>query len=303
MGSSIQLLDPATLQIVEIPSNIYWRSPVDSLANVTDLIEFTVLDIDPERQKGKSKWVPAEAQVALAGAFKSSQGADHPDGDDVLMDFDGGLGSNAQIFHTRTHLGAILQPGDTALGYFITNANFNSEAFASLPPSRIPDVVLVKKSYPNRRKKNKSRGWRLRSIGKEAHEEGETGGGRGVVGRMGGRDQKKIEDDYEIFLRELEEDPEMRGTINLYKSTPGEPDPDAKMDDGSGTKRGGKKGKRAQFAMDVDAAAAPAAEDTAEDATEEGSEHEADFPEVRIDELLDNFDEMTLGANTEPQEE
>jgi len=112
------------------------------------------------------------------------------------MDF-GASGVTNQIFHTRTHLGSILQPGDTALGYFLTNANYNSESVADLPPSRIPDIILGKKTYPNRRKKSKARNWRLRSIAKEAGEEGETSGARGV-GRMGGRDQKKVEEDYEI---------------------------------------------------------------------------------------------------------
>ncbi|KAJ7752120.1 hypothetical protein B0H16DRAFT_1317667, partial [Mycena metata] len=63
---------------------------------------------------------------------------------------------------------------------------------------------------------------KVRSIGKEAGEEGATGGGRAVVGRMGGRDQKKVEEDYEMFLRELGEDPEMLGAVNLYKAPVGD---------------------------------------------------------------------------------
>jgi len=59
-------------------------------------------------------------------------------------------------------------------------------------------------------------------MAKEAREEGETRKERGVVGRMGGRDQKKVEEDYELFLRDLEEDPEMRGAVNLYKVEKGQ---------------------------------------------------------------------------------
>ncbi|KAH8825013.1 RNA binding protein [Flagelloscypha sp. PMI_526] len=261
VGSSLQLLDPATLQTAELPSTIYWRSPVDSLTHASDLVEFTILDIDPE--------------LALAGAFKSNQGTGHPDEDDA---------------------GRFLQPGDTAMGYFLTNANFNSEAYAALPSDRIPEVVLVKKAYPNRRKKSKARSWRLRSIGREEGEEGETGSGRGVIGRMGGRDQKKVDDDYELFLRDLEEDPELRGTINLYKADgPEDPSQDMAMDVGSGPQRkGGRRGKKAHFAMEVDAVPT-----TSTEVNPEEEEHEADFPEVHLDELLDNFDEMTLGAGAE----
>ncbi|KAJ4473164.1 NMD3 family-domain-containing protein [Lentinula aciculospora] len=268
VGSSIQLLDPATLQSCEITSTIYWRNPFDTLATVTDLVEFTVLDVEVDG-RSRGKFVLADAQVALAGAFRSGGSQD-----ENSMDFES-AGFTNQIYHTRTHLGGILQPGDTALGYFLTRSNYNSDDFALLRSERIPDIMLVKKTYPNRRKKNKSRGWKLRSIGKEAGEEGETGSGRGVVGRLGGRDQKKVEEDYELFLRDLEEDPEMRSAVNLYKAT------DVNMT--TEAKRGPKK---PQFAMDVD-------ETSQQDQEEE--EEEADFPEIELNELLEGFDEMTLG--------
>jgi nonsense-mediated mRNA decay protein 3 len=129
----------------------------------------------------------ADAQVAISGAFHSTETYE----DDRVMDYETASSTN-QIFHTRTHLGGILQPSDGVLGYHLSNTNFNSDDFASLPLDRIPDVVLVRKGYPNRRKKNKSRNWRLQSKAKGEGEEGEAGGGRGAVGRMGGRDQKKV---------------------------------------------------------------------------------------------------------------
>ncbi|KAL1735039.1 NMD3 family-domain-containing protein [Schizophyllum commune] len=278
VGSSLQLLDVATLQTADIPAQVYWRAPFESLASVPDLVEFTVLDVEPDYSRAKGRLVPADAQVALSGAFRSKAAGGHSS--DMDMDFDD-AGSTSQIFHTRTHLGGILQPGDAALGYFLTSANFNSDEFAALPAERIPDLVLVKKAYPNRRKKNRTRNWRLRSIGKEAGEEGETGAGRGVVGRMGGRDQKKVDEDYELFLRELEEDPELRATVNLYKAG------DVKMGDGAAKPAGAGK-KRAQFAMEVDEAGQE---------TETEAEDEPDFPDVKLDELLEGFDEMTLNEN------
>lgn len=278
VGNSLHLLDPGTLQVAEISAQTYWRTPFEALATVTDLVEFTVLDVEPSGAT-RGKWVLADAQVALSGAFKSSHDDDHMDDDD-------GAALSSQIFHTRTHLGAILQPGDAALGYYLTNTNFNSDDFAALPAHRVPDVVLVKKAYPNRRKKSRPRGWRLRSIAKEAGEEGETSAARGVVGRMGGRDQKKVEEDYELFLRELEEDEEMRGAVNLYKANLDRPGA------GSGM-AGGKTRKKTQFAMNVDegAATAQAAAPSAEGEDEDG---EPDFPDVKLDELLEDFDEMTL---------
>ncbi|TFY51571.1 hypothetical protein EVJ58_g10494 [Rhodofomes roseus] len=253
VGNSLHFLDPATLQFVELPAASYWRTPFDSLAG-------------------------APTSSNSPGAFTSGGGGAE---DDAM---DGGAAS--QILHTRTHLGAILQPGDAALGYYLTNANFNSDAFASLPAHRVPDVILVKKAYPNRRKKNKPRNWRLRSIAREAGEEGDTGADRGVVGRMGGRDKKKVDEDYELFLRDLEEDEEMRGAVNLYRAK------DARPGAGSGLAGGKTRRKgQGQFAMDVDEGAH---DETASVAPTEVEEDEPDFPEVKLDELLEDFDEMTL---------
>ena len=288
VGSSLQVIDVATLQTADIPAQIYWRTPFEPLASVTDLVEFTVLDIEPDYTKSKGKLVMADAQVALAGAFRSTGKLEEED----AMDYSS-AGQTSTIFHTRTHLGAILQPGDTVLGYHLSNANYNSTDFSDLQAHLIPDIVLIKKTYPNRRKKSKQRSWRLRSIAKEAGEEGETGSGRGVVGRLGGRDQKKVEEDYELFLRDLEEDPEMRAGVNLYKSKSDVTNDVRMTGPGGGPAHGGSKKKKVQKrnvgSMDVDM----------EEATSdrEGEVEEADFPEIQLDELLEDFDEMTLGGD------
>lgn len=207
VGNSLHLVDPSTLQGCDVTTPVYWRTSFDPIATVTDLVEFTVLDVEPSGPT-RGKFVLADAQVARAGAFRS-----HVDDD---MDCEGTLD---QIYHTRTHLGAILQPGDTALGYHLSASNFNSDEYAGLSADRIPDVVLVKKTYPTRRKKSKARTWRLKSMAKEVEEDAQNGDrSRGMIGKMGGRDQKKIEEDYELFLQDLEEDVEMRSAINMYKA-------------------------------------------------------------------------------------
>ncbi|CAE6438707.1 unnamed protein product [Rhizoctonia solani] len=290
VGNSIHLIDPATLRTTDLSSPIYWRTPFDSLATVSDLVEFTILDIDPSG-KTNGRWVLADAQVAPNNAFQS-----HSTGMDVDAE-DEQHGSTDAIYHTRTHLGGILQPGDTALGYFLSRANFNSDEFDALDSSRVPDVVLVKKTYPNRRKKHRARNWRLRSIAKEANED-ESGEGRGALGRRGGLDQARVEADYEAFLQELEEDPELRATVNLYKAESKEP-PEEK-------KGGGKKG--GQYAMEGVESHVPdeekkgggkkggqyAMEGVESHVPEDEDEGEGGFPEVRVDELLEHLEEMGL---------
>jgi nonsense-mediated mRNA decay protein 3 len=281
VGNSIHFTDPATLQTAELSAQSYWRAPFAPLGATPDLTEFTVLDCEPSGAT-RGRFTAADAQVALSNAFQASSAGE------AAMDYDDNAGANDGIYHTRTHLGSLLQAGDTALGYHLTRRNFNSDDYAALPAGRIPDVVLVKKTYPNRRKKNKTRGWRLRSMAKEAAEDDTTAPSRGVVGRMGGRDQKKVDNDYEIFLRDLEEDPEMRSAVNLYKAPT-----DVNMTAGSGL-AGGKTRRKAPAAVQE--------EDTDMDdaRTEGGEEHdEADFPDVKLDELLEDFDEMTLENHDE----
>ena len=262
---------------------------------MTDLVEFIVLDIEPLGVV-KGKHVLAEAEVAPANSFfsKSSNDAD--------MDMDSHHGSLDTTYHTRTHLGGILQPGDTVMGYWLTRSNFNSTAFESLDSNRIPDVILVKKAYPHQRKKNKQRNWKLKSMAKEAEEgaginEGGGGYGRGALGRRGGVDQKKVERDYEIFLQSIEEDKDMRAAINLYKGqsvrAPAAATNDVDMGRSRPTGSSKRKGKAAQFAMEVDEARAGSAVAASETATE-GGEDEADFPEVKLDELLDDMEELAI---------
>jgi nonsense-mediated mRNA decay protein 3 len=294
VGNSIHLLDPSTLQETDVTSPVFWREPFGALASVTDLVEFIVLDIEPSGPT-RGKFVLADAEVAPTTSFMSNTNSRVTGMD---MDMDSHHGSHDTTYHTRTHLGGILQPGDTVMGYYLTRSNFNSPAFESLDPGRIPDVILVKKSYPNRRKKNKQRNWKLKSIAKEAEEgagmnEG-TGYGRGALGRRGGLDQKKVERDYEIFLQSIEEDRDMRSAINLYKGNASAGTAAGNAEDtttgrpkGSGKKRGN------QFAMELDdqsGSVAPASED----GTHDDDGNEADFPDVKLDELLDDFEEMGL---------
>jgi nonsense-mediated mRNA decay protein 3 len=253
------------------------------------LVEFLVLDIEPSGPV-RGKHVLADAQVVLANSKSKGTAEDEAMGDDG-------------IYHTRTHLGAILQPGDTVLGYHLTNSNFNNEDFEALDQGRLPDVILVKKTYPNRRKKSKPRNWKLRSIAKEAEDVGENTVGRGALGRKGGVDQRNVERDYELFLRDLEEDKEMRAAINLYRhEQEKEADGDEDMAGSAGPSGSGMKGgkrrqglvKKAAEEMDVegDGELSGSHDADGEDGTE--GDDEEDFPEIEMDELLEHFEEMAM---------
>lgn len=103
---------------------MFWRAPYRALLNSRHLVEYMVLDIETTGQTaGNGKLELADAQVARVADF----------------------GSNDTTYHVRTHLGHLLNPGDTALGYDLTRANFvedELEAFLQ-KGGTLPDVVLV----------------------------------------------------------------------------------------------------------------------------------------------------------------
>lgn len=107
-----------------IQAPVFWRAPYRALLNSRHLVEYMILDIESTGQTAaQGKLELADAQVARV--------AD--------------LGSNDTTYHVRTHLGHLLNPGDTALGYDLTRANFVDDELENFlqKGNTLPDVVLV----------------------------------------------------------------------------------------------------------------------------------------------------------------
>lgn len=283
--NTIRLFDPTTLAHADIMAEKYFRDPFHSLCAVPELVEFLVLDIEPTGQtSANGRHQTADAQVSPMNATS--------------------FGQADAVFHTRTHLGMLLQPGDVALGYNLGSANFNSEVWDAMPTERKPDVILVKKSYPDSKKRSKNRNWRLKSIAKEADDTSGEGAGRGAVGRKGGLDGKRVEAAYEWFLRELEEDEEMRAGVNLYRDHEAEERLRRKREI-KARRKAKQATAKAQNAEDADGDAAMGAEgevDIDDGVTDDGmtTDGESEFgddediPRVRLEELMDDMDDMNI---------
>ena len=74
----------------------------------------------------------------------------------------------------------------------------------------MPPIVLVKKTYPKYRKRRKHRLWKLKHLPKEegADEDAEA---VATKGKKKGKDSnQRNEKDYQMFLQDIEEDPEIR---------------------------------------------------------------------------------------------
>ena len=87
------------------------------------------------------------------------------------------------------------------------------------------------------------------------------------------QDQGKTERDFEMFLRDVEEDEEMRQTVALYKA-----------------EKAKRKERAAGEKMDVDDGESVAATATEEEEATDGDE----VPKIDMDELLEDFDDLDV---------
>ncbi|KAL9660457.1 hypothetical protein QQ045_025272 [Rhodiola kirilowii] len=186
--NSIALLDPVTLRQCYLDADQYWRYSFKSLLSSRQLIEYIVLNIAPTGVTiPGTNYALAHAEVARVSDF--------------------GRSNNAH-FHITTHLGHLLNPGDYALGYDLDGANLNDMELDKYKGLDLPYAVLIRKSYEEKRRQTKAkpRQWKLKNLDMEVEETT-----RAKI------DQEKHSSEYEQFLRDLEENPELRFNISLYR--------------------------------------------------------------------------------------
>jgi len=234
VSNSLTFIDPFSLQDMIISSH-FWHNPFKALADRYQLIEFIVIDVD---LLGPTLGKLSLAEVKIA---KSSD-----------------FGKHDKTYYTRTHLGRVLNPGDYVAGYDLSISNFNDSDMEPLKGKNlVSEIVLVKKLYPNRRKKSRQRHWKLESLAKESE----------IIRK---HDIEKAQNNYEEFLRDLEEDKEMRSQIQLIKV----------------------KNSEDLYQKYI----------RPNDNMNENSEEEIDydFPEVEIEELIEEVEKLEIDDNQEP---
>jgi len=184
--NSIKLIDPSTAQLAEVNSGAYWRDSFQSVFKSKQLTEYTVMDIEPIMEKDRVQF-PGQGQISFKHMLA-----------DVWVVRSCDLGLTTDSIHCRTHLGHLLKPMDTVMGYAIADSNVNDSNFDKLSKTSLPDVILIKKSYPERRRK---RNWKLK--------------------RMTTNTEINFENDnndMDEFMDDLEEDKDLRQNINIYKN-------------------------------------------------------------------------------------
>lgn len=237
ISNAVRLVDPMTLRSYDIPAPEYWKHPLDMpVCTRSHLTEFIVLNVETvgaiEAGTPARHNLPGRGKMTLA---------------DIEVARVSDFGVNDERLIVRSHLGSFLRPGNHVLGYDLRNVNVsgvNSEAMEN----RSVDVVLVRKQY---KRGKKERMWELRRLQREKEE---------------GAENIDDEADMEAVKRDLEEDPELRKGVNMYRtaaaSAPSKP-------------------------AKANAASANSAKQANED---EDEDDDSDAPEVPLAELLEGLE-------------
>jgi len=114
-----------------------------------------------------------------------------------------GRTNDYQTFDIRTHLGDVLKEGAYVVGFDLTSFNPGGHVDEELNMKNMPDVILVKRVYPNYT--SNERIWQLKRLDME---------------QMDNKNQKnqKDQDQFDEFLNEIEFSPDMRQGMNLYRN-------------------------------------------------------------------------------------
>eukprot|EP00922_Rhytidocystis_sp_ex-Travisia-forbesii_P025144 GHVS01036934.1.p1 GENE.GHVS01036934.1~~GHVS01036934.1.p1 ORF type:complete len:599 (+),score=46.58 GHVS01036934.1:194-1990(+) len=219
VSTVIHLIDPTTLRRLEVSAEKYWKNPFDSVLQRAHLSEFVVLDVEDNVHISK----PATAAALAAPTSGGNSGKRQRTNKHAMLAGCSGvdlrmveiarvsdLGSNDERISVRSHIGGVLKAGDVCLGYDTRTINVRGLDEKSFENSQLQEneVILVKKVH--KKQAETERCWVLREltkIGATEQADGEGGKGR----------RSSLNKDIEMFKQELEENPEMRKCVNLYR--------------------------------------------------------------------------------------
>jgi nonsense-mediated mRNA decay protein 3 len=150
-------------------------------------IENTDFNTNVSRAASKQKFKMVQVEVARAADF----------------------GVNDKTFIVNTHLGEFLNFNDSILCYDLEAMTINELDELDNSNRLVPPVVPVRKTFPKFRKRQKHRIWKLKELDKEHIDENNY--------HKKNNPAKNKDKDKEMFLRDIEEDVELRHQIDLYR--------------------------------------------------------------------------------------
>ena len=194
INTMITLWDPIHTKFSHVDSANYWKYEIKALCSRSKLTPFIILKIEKEGETEN------DSNTSRHTHSKERTPCDKADVYNVEVQRQADFGNTMETFLIRTSV-ENLKPMDHVLCYDLVNLNIQ-EVEEIEDKSKVPDIVIAKRFYPNR-KKGKSRIWKLKEIEKETD--------------ANKAKQDKAAKDKEEFMEMLEEEPQERKKINLYK--------------------------------------------------------------------------------------
>mmetsp|Transcript_9787 Transcript_9787/g.18344 ORF Transcript_9787/g.18344 Transcript_9787/m.18344 type:complete len:531 (+) Transcript_9787:752-2344(+) len=230
VANVLRFINPQSCQVVDLSAERFWPRPFRSLMDSRRLVSFTVLDVELVEQdisKSTGKQQQENPRVGNKRRRKAKGTTANDEGLTVSAKHklahvevakDSDFGVNDTRYVVLSHLGHLLKPGDSVLGYEFSSVNANDSDIVDLKNiDNYPDIILVRKHYPKWRKYAKKRNWKLKTLVMNPGEGSQIKPGYGMA-TVGDRDEDR---DRELFMRDLEEDEEMRSKVNLFKTEAG----------------------------------------------------------------------------------
>ena len=139
ISTFVHVVDVFTMKTYEIDQVAYWKHNFTALCSRDRLKEFIVINIE------NTDFDTNQSRAAIKNRFKLVQ---------VEIARVEDYGHNDKTFIVNTHLGEILNFNDTVLGYDMDSMNMGQlEDFQNSQKSNsVPDVVLVRKTFPKFRR-------------------------------------------------------------------------------------------------------------------------------------------------------
>jgi len=194
VSTAIRLVDPLTLRAYDVPPPEYFKRPFPVVCSRNNLTEYMVLNV--ELCENTSTATPARHHVP--GKGKLAVG-------DVEVMRVADLGVNDDRYFVRSHLAGVLRPGNHVLGYDLRCVNVSGLDSTSIDNANA-DIMLVRRSYKN--KKKNRRAWELKRLQRE---------------KVDGEEEVDDEADLEAVKQDLEENPELRKGVNMYRISDQDP--------------------------------------------------------------------------------
>lgn len=189
--NKIHLYDPVSMKKYEMNSNQYFNfeNTITIIPFKGNETEFYITDIYFENKKFNLNTSMSNINSRFA-YFEANRIDDHKD------------------FSGTTHLGHILNHGDSVKGYDLTSLICNEEFGLVKNQKYLPDVILIRKIYPGYKK----RIWKLKRMRNVAERNSK------VKKKVAEKEAKEEKEAFEDFIEEIEQDQDLRRKINLFKN-------------------------------------------------------------------------------------